>query len=404
MRILVAEDERITRMTLVRQLESWGHTVTAAEDGELARSAFETAEFDLVVTDWEMPNLSGLDLIRHIRATPRAGYVYLIMLTSRSDKGDIVSGIEAGADDFVSKPFDREELRVRILAGERVVRLERDLSTKNTALQNAADRMRKDLRAAARVQRAMLPKTGLDHERVHASFRYVPTDELAGDALGFFLIDDRFLVSYVVDVTGHGVPAALLAVTVMHALSPTGEGALLARAPSGETRGVHSTSKVITELNRRFCAGDNDGRFLTMILATLDIREGRLRFTRAGHPLPFIMRGPEALPVDEAGGLPLGITDTMDYDEVEVQLQPNDRVYLYSDGIIEQLAAAASEEFGDRRLKDLLAAGAAHDPPRVIQDTIAALEAWAGKSGRVGGEGASCFADDVSMLAVDWRG
>lgn len=398
MRILVAEDERITRMTLVRQLESWGHTVTATEDGELAWSAFQSADVDLVVTDWEMPRLSGLELITRIRATPRPGYVYVIMLTGRSDKGDVVSGIEAGADDFVSKPFDREELRVRLLAGERVVRLERDLSAKNLALQDAADRMRKDLRAAARVQRAMLPKAALVHERARAEFKYVPTDELAGDALGFFLIDDRFLVSYVVDVTGHGVPAALLAVTVMHALSPTGEGALLARAPSGEARGVQSTSKVITELNRRFCAGDNDGRFLTMILATLDLHDGRLHFTRAGHPLPLLMRGSESIVLDDAGGLPLGIADTGEYEEVELQLRAGDRLCLYSDGIIEQLDAGGSEEFGESRLRALLAAGAGLDARNVIQNTIGCLETWSGKTG------SSCFADDVSMLTIDWRG
>ena len=119
MRILIAEDERITRMTLARQLQNWGHEVTAAEDGEQAWERFGTAAFDVVITDWEMPRLSGVELVGRIRGTPRAAYTYVIILTSRSDKSDIVSGIEAGADDFVSKPFDREELRVRLLAGER---------------------------------------------------------------------------------------------------------------------------------------------------------------------------------------------------------------------------------------------------------------------------------------------
>jgi len=110
MRILIAEDERITRMSLARQLESWGHDVVAAEDGEKAWEQYGAGGFDIVVTDWEMPLLSGLELVKRIRDSAAATYVYVLMLTSRTDKSDIVSGIEAGADDFVSKPFDREEL------------------------------------------------------------------------------------------------------------------------------------------------------------------------------------------------------------------------------------------------------------------------------------------------------
>src|SRR6188768_3343086 len=120
MRILIAEDDRITRLSLARQLEAWGHTVTAAEDGQAAWEALSASAFDIVITDWEMPRLSGVELIERIRAAAVANYVYVVLLTSRTNKSDIVGGIEAGADDFVSKPFDREELRVRVLAGERV--------------------------------------------------------------------------------------------------------------------------------------------------------------------------------------------------------------------------------------------------------------------------------------------
>ncbi len=128
MRILIAEDDRITRASLARQLGNWGHAVTAAEDGQLAWERFQTGGFDIVITDWEMPRLTGVEFVQRIRQAAASTYVYVIMLTSRSDKSDIVRGIETGADDFVSKPFDREELRVRLLAGERIVTLERKLS------------------------------------------------------------------------------------------------------------------------------------------------------------------------------------------------------------------------------------------------------------------------------------
>ena len=92
MRILVAEDERITRMTLCRQLQSWGHVVTAAEDGLDAFDKFSAGEFDIIITDWEMPRMSGVELVEQIRKAHRPIYTYVIILTSRSDKADVVDG------------------------------------------------------------------------------------------------------------------------------------------------------------------------------------------------------------------------------------------------------------------------------------------------------------------------
>ena len=115
-------------------LEKWGYEVVAAPDGADAWSKFEGDEFPLVISDWMMGETDGLELIRRIRASQRPGYVYIILLTSLSQKKDVVQGMLAGADDFVTKPFDLEELRVRLQAGERVIRLERTLTEQNRVL------------------------------------------------------------------------------------------------------------------------------------------------------------------------------------------------------------------------------------------------------------------------------
>lgn len=397
MRILIAEDERITRATLVRQLEGWGHSVIAAEDGEKAWEHFKAGSFDIVVTDWEMPRLSGLELVKRIRESAAATYVYVLMLTSRSDKSDIVSGIEAGADDFVSKPFDREELRVRLLAGERIVRLERALNQQNAELRGANERIREGLRSAARVQRAMLPKEVIENPRVSAAWTYVPTDELGGDAIGLELIGDRYLIAYVIDVSGHGVPAALLSVTAMHALASAGEGASLLLGPqSGDGLGpVQSPARTVTELNRRFCASDNDGRFLTMVLFALDTHSGRAIFARAGHPFPVLVRAGSVIPISDNGGLPLGVFDVGDYPDVPLKLQPGDRFFLYSDGFVEQARPSDDEQFGEERLQSLLVALADNPGPQLVTLSIDALAEWAGEKG---------FEDDVSLVVIEWAG
>jgi signal transduction histidine kinase len=137
MKVLIAEDDPVSRHLLQAHLVRWGHEVTAAVNGGEAWRLFEAGSFPLVVSDWMMPELDGPDLVRRIRACPRPGYVFIILLTARSEKEDVVRGMEAGADDFVTKPFDREELRVRIRAGERIVGLEQSLAEQNRALREA---------------------------------------------------------------------------------------------------------------------------------------------------------------------------------------------------------------------------------------------------------------------------
>ena len=137
MKVLIAEDDRVSRRLLQGLLERWGYQVVAASDGAEAWRRFQEDEFPLVISDWMMSEMNGLELIRHIRAREQPSYVYAILLTSLSQKKDVVQGMVAGADDFVTKPFDLEELRVRLQAGERVIRLERTLTEQNRALREA---------------------------------------------------------------------------------------------------------------------------------------------------------------------------------------------------------------------------------------------------------------------------
>jgi len=152
MKVLIAEDDPISRVLLQGHLQKWGHEVTAANTGAEAWRLFQAGSYPLVVSDWMMPEMDGPELIRRIRACPRPGYVYVILLTSRTQKADVVVGMEAGADDFVTKPFDREELRVRLRAGERIVQLEHTLAEQNQALREAQ---------AALVQNEKLASLGL---------------------------------------------------------------------------------------------------------------------------------------------------------------------------------------------------------------------------------------------------
>src|SRR5947209_4152238 len=113
MRVLIADDDPVARHLLQRTLEGWGYPVATAADGEEAWRLFQSDHFSLVISDWVMPEMDGAELVRHIRASQRPGYVFTILLTAKSQRGEVLEGMAAGADDIVVKPFDPDELKAR---------------------------------------------------------------------------------------------------------------------------------------------------------------------------------------------------------------------------------------------------------------------------------------------------
>ena len=124
MRILIADDERVSTLMLGRTLEQWGFEVVVAHDGAEAWDHIVSDQPPaLAIVDWEMPGLDGIELCRRIRATSLRSPVYVILLTARNSRQDLVAGLEAGADDYLTKPFDPDELRARIHVGQRTLGL-----------------------------------------------------------------------------------------------------------------------------------------------------------------------------------------------------------------------------------------------------------------------------------------
>ncbi len=134
MKILIVEDDLISRRLLQKMLEEWGHEVIPAENGQEALDIFNQGEIKFVIADWLMPVMDGLTLCRTIRSSQNSGYVYFVLLTGKDKKEDMIEGLRSGADDYVTKPFDRDELNVRVRAGERILELEKELTRKNEEL------------------------------------------------------------------------------------------------------------------------------------------------------------------------------------------------------------------------------------------------------------------------------
>ncbi|MGC1688092.1 MAG: diguanylate cyclase, partial [Candidatus Acidiferrales bacterium] len=136
MRVLIAEDDKISRRVLEASLNEWGYDVTAVSDGKEALGIVsEDNPPRLVVLDWMMPGLEGVEVCRKIRERGEQPYVYVLLLSARTEKQDLLAGLKAGADDYLTKPFDTQELRARIFAGERILRLQDELISARDALQ-----------------------------------------------------------------------------------------------------------------------------------------------------------------------------------------------------------------------------------------------------------------------------
>lgn len=395
MRILIAEDERITRRSLEAQLEGWGHDVVAVADGAEAWQRFQGQQFDIVVTDWDMPHIDGPELIKRIRDSDQHGYAYLIMLTGRSETTDLIAGMEAGADDFLAKPFDRNELRVRVNAGERIIQLERKLAAQNEALQEANGRMKRDLEAAAAVQRDLLPTELTRTLGAKFAWHFEPCDELGGDILNVLPLNEHTVAMYLLDVTGHGVPAALLSVTLSRVLTARDPSSsiLITPGPDAESPDVRPPWEVAQQLNRLFPMEAQGGRFFTMVYAVLDTATGILRYANAGHPPPILV-GPDGVPRQLSGGsFPIGIQEDDVHEDLSVELKPGDRLYFYSDGIEEAANDHGQmlETQGFIQLIDRTRGGSLHED---LASCIGKLKRWCGPVP---------FADDISLLALEMQ-
>ncbi|MHC5035653.1 MAG: PP2C family protein-serine/threonine phosphatase, partial [Planctomycetota bacterium] len=153
-----------------------------------------------------MPGIDGMEVLKRLRETYAAAELPIIMATAKTESEDIVQALKLGANDYVTKPLDFAVVLAR-------VNTQFSLKRAGEELRAAHARMKHDLDAAARVQRTLLPGELPQTEAARFAWRYRPCDELAGDSLNVFRIDDRFVALYVLDVSGHGVPAALLSVT-----------------------------------------------------------------------------------------------------------------------------------------------------------------------------------------------
>lgn len=395
MRLLIADDNPPSRMLLAKLLEKLGYEVFMASDGKEAWNILLQNNINFVITDWLMPVMDGLALCKKIRDTNFDHYVYIVMLTSKDEKSEMIEGLEAGADDFIVKPFDKDELYVKIRAGERILQLEKNIDEQNKKLKEAYTIMKNDLEAAAKIQSSLLPKSDAIISGIEFDWLYTPAAYIAGDIFNYFWLVDDYIAFYLLDVAGHGIPSALLSVTLSRYLSPNDH-------QNNPLKNIKSTppyyditqpKDIISSLNKRFQADDDSMQYFTMLYGIINANTGQIKFTQAGHPSPIIVKTDGTASLIGSGGFPVGIFPEASYDQHEINLKSGDRFILYSDGITE-CPNDKNERFSTDRLVDIVRKNQKLPLHNVISDVKECLGVW---------NGGKEFDDDISLLAFEMK-
>jgi len=386
MKVLIAEDELVSRRLLQSYLERWGHEVAAAKNGREAWTLFQAGDFPIVISDWMMPEMDGLELIRHIRACPRSGYVYAILVTSKSQTEDIIEGMEAGADDFVSKPFDRDELRVRLRAGQRVIELERALVNSLDELGRARER---EIETGARIQQMLLlGQLPSEPRSLRVAALTIASQQIDGDFYDFVEHDGQRLDVVVGDVMGKGVPAALLGAAIkshfLRALSHL--AARLDRGKLPEPEDI--VASVHAQVTQQFIGLEI---FATLCYARFDLGRGMVDFVDCGHTKTIHFRRRVGTAVMLQGdNVPLGFSERERYKQVSVELDEGDVFFFYSDGVTEA-RNDTGEFFGTDRLVELVETNGKLEPQALIDTVRRAVVAFSRSE---------TFTDDLTCVAV----
>lgn len=401
-RVLVVEDSAAQRKLLATRLSRWGFEVVSCATAEEGLSAADDPRIGLIISDWLMPGMTGPEFCRRLRASGRTSYQYVILLTSKSDTAALSEGLEAGADDFLTKPVVAPELRARLNAGARIVAMQGELVEKTRSLAAALGELRQlydaidmDLDEARRLQMSFLNDTYRRYDRADISLWLRASGHVGGDMVGFFSATQDVLGFYSMDVSGHGVAAAMVVARVAGMLSdgaPYQNPAL--SAFGGNVFGAVPPDLVASQFNSQLLAELKSERYLTMCLGFLDQRTGIVRLVQAGHPNPIIIRADGQIERVGRGGLPVGLFADARYETTSLRLMPGDRLVLYSDGLTECPVAGGGmlEEEGLIELCRLHAGLSGPDLLRAIADDVEGYVA--------DGD----FPDDVSALAVCYTG
>lgn len=291
-----------------------------------------------------MPGMNGFEVCAKLKESPHTQLIPVVLVTALHEVEDRIKGIEAGADDFISKPFNRVELLTRVKSLLRIRKLYRQLEKSYQEIEMKNAILTEELRMARHVQQHLLPTNFPSMKKLAFEVAYIPTIEIGGDFYDFIPVNEDEVGIFVSDVSGHGISAAMLTMVISTMMRSI-------------TQEVHEPEQVLAHLNRQFSKmteGELAGAFVTAFSVLINQSTGRISYANAGHPSPLLLRGDQAIVEKlDTDGFPLGLFDSNQYVSCEIDIKPGDKLVLYTDGIYD-VVNNARELFGANRFGALV--------------------------------------------------
>jgi len=338
-KILIADDNLDMIYLIKKGFEGLGYEIIEAHDGDEAFRKILNEKPDLVLLDLKMPRRHGLDVLREIRTNEELKDIPVIVLTVVSDTNEKIAALENGANDFLLKPPLTSELRARVNTQLNLRNAAQALIDYTHKLEEAVEsKTRKLKKYANRLEEMVEDKVGIikhqNEEHLLDIARYVPCERIGGDFYNVFQIDENTVGFFIADVSGHGVPSAMITVFLNQEISYYAKRVL--------KNGRYSVSKpkeVLYRFNRSFIANKigEGSYFVTIVYCIFELQERKLTVSIAGHhALPVIKRNDGRLEPIELQGFPIGWFEVdEEYKERHYQLDAGDTLFLYTDGLLD---------------------------------------------------------------------
>jgi len=446
-KVLVVDDDPVCRRLLEASLLKRGCDVVTACDGEEAHALAREHKPNLVITDVVMPRLDGFGLCRRIKADAELRGAPVILLTALSDSGDVIGALQSGADGFITKPYDMEFLsacmesliaraghpgedradgRIEIAVGAQkfllkpdarqitqlllstydnalqknlelaranlaLIRMEEGLREANESLKEKQNNLDRDLEAAAGIQRSLLPQGRLDARALRAAWKFQPCEQIGGDIFNLMRLDPWHYAFYILDVSGHGVPSALVTVSVSQMLRPD-SGTVVRPGANGNGHQIVSPGEVLAHLDREYPMERFD-KFFSVVYMIVDVRDGTAYYSSAGHPPPLLVGADGSFARLDKGGPIIGQGSGLPFEEGRQPLRPGDCIVLTTDGVIEH-RNEEGEQYGDVRLQRALTQLAGLPIKAMLDGVMENLMSFGKQAPR----------DDISLLGIEYRG
>jgi len=385
-KILIVDDTRVNLAMLNSILKKEGFDTVQADNGETALERARSEHPDLVLLDVMMPIKDGYEVCTELKNGEDTSDLPVIFLSALGEAADKIRGLELGAADYITKPFDKGEVLARVRTQLRLQRLTRKLRKANDELVEKQERIDEDLRAAASIQRSLLPKRDFSETPIRAEWHFEPCEKIGGDILNIAQLSEHEWCVYILDVSGHGVPSALVTVSAAQSLTP--DAGLIINDGA-----VTAPADVLRQLDVEYPTERFD-RYFTMAYLTIDTRTGQMRYSTAAHPPPVLLREQGELETLSEGGSIIGMGGYIPFEEGSKQLRKGDRIYLFTDGIVEHQSPDESF-YGEERFHALLAEHRNAELATVCYRVMQDLKKF--------GEGEPAR-DDISFLAIEYQG